>query len=169
MIEIVLVVVAVIGVAPVADNVHSTDHLADGEETNNLGGGNTSESKLLLAGIANPRNDVLEREVLEGGGVASSVNQRLEVGLEGSQVGRSHVLATEYQLSEFEADLRVIDRRGYQRVDKGNDLPGSSTDLPQSATETLSSVRDRRTSRRSDTGETLGGLRDSRGGSLTGL
>lgn len=91
MIEIVLVVVAVIGVAPVADNVHSTDHLADGEETNNLGGGNTSESKLLLAGIANPRNDVLEREVLEGGGVASSVNQRLEVGLEGSQVANMEV------------------------------------------------------------------------------
>lgn len=54
-------------------------------------------------------------------------------------------------------------------VDKGNDLPGSSTDLPQSATETLSSVGDRRTSRRSDAGETLGGLRGSRGGSLTGL
>jgi hypothetical protein len=85
------VVVAVIGVAPVADNVHSTDHLADSEETNNLGGGNASESKLLLVGIANPGNDVLGREVLEVGGVASSVNQRLEVSLEGSQVANIEV------------------------------------------------------------------------------
>jgi hypothetical protein len=87
LIEIIaLVVVAVIGVAPVADNVHSTDHLADSEETDNLSGGNASKSKLLLVGIANSGNDILGREVLEVGGVASSVNQRLEVSLEGSQV-----------------------------------------------------------------------------------
>jgi hypothetical protein len=74
--------------APVANNVHATDHLADGEESNDLGDGNTGESNLLGVGVANAGQEALGRghaEVLDSGRVAEDVDQGLEVGLEGGQ------------------------------------------------------------------------------------
>ena len=72
--------------APVADNVQATDHLADGEEAKDLGGGHTSQGKLLRASVAGTSQEVLGRgevEALDGGRVAGDVDQGLEVGLEG--------------------------------------------------------------------------------------
>lgn len=77
--------------APVSDNVHAADHLADGEEANDLGGGDTDEGNLLGVGVANAGQETLGRghaEVLDGGRVADDVNQGLEVGLEGGQGAR---------------------------------------------------------------------------------
>lgn len=74
--------------APVADNVHATDHLADGEEADDLGGGDTGEGELLGAGVADASQEVLGRgevDALEGGGVLGGVDQGLEVGLESGQ------------------------------------------------------------------------------------
>ncbi len=74
--------------APVADNVHATNHLADGEEANDLGGGNTDESDLLGVGVADTGQEGLGRghaEVLDGGRVLEDVDEGLEVWLEGGQ------------------------------------------------------------------------------------
>lgn len=78
----------VCSLATVADNVQTTDHFTDGEEPNNLGGGDTGQSDLLGAGVADAGQDTLGRgevQALEGGGVAGGVDQGLEVGLEGGQ------------------------------------------------------------------------------------
>lgn len=125
--------------APVANDVHAADHLADGEEANDLSGGNTDESNLLGVGVANAGQETLGRghaEVLDGGGVAEDVDQGLEVGLEGGQgtarnrqdvrsgtgvescgivrcdLRRRHFLATEHQLAELETNTGVVDGRG---------------------------------------------------------
>lgn len=74
--------------APVADNVHATNHLTDGEEANDLGGGNTEESDLLGVGVANAGQEALGRghaEVLDGGRVLEDVDEGLEVWLNGGQ------------------------------------------------------------------------------------
>jgi hypothetical protein len=77
----------VVNVSPVADNVHSTNDLADCEKTDNLRGGDTGQSDLLLVGIADAGKDILwgDGGVLEGSRVANSVDQRLKVGLESSR------------------------------------------------------------------------------------
>lgn len=77
--------VSVCGLAPVADNVHATDHLADGEEADDLSGGDTGEGELLGAGVADASQPVLGRgevDALKGGRVLGGVDQGLEVGLE---------------------------------------------------------------------------------------
>jgi hypothetical protein len=75
--------------ATVSDNVHATDDLTNGEEANDLSGGNTGESQLLGAGVANTGEESRGRgEVLESGGV---VDEGLEVGLESGQVARRFV------------------------------------------------------------------------------
>lgn len=68
---------AVRGLPLVADNVHSTDHLADGKETDNLGSSDTGQGDLLRVCVADAGEDVLggTSQGLEGGG--------LKVGLEG--------------------------------------------------------------------------------------
>lgn len=74
--------------APVANNVHATDHLTDGEETKDLGSGNTNQSELLRAGVAGTGQEVLGRgevKALDGGRVAGDIDQGLEVGLESGQ------------------------------------------------------------------------------------
>lgn len=74
--------------APVSDNVHTADHLTNGEEANDLGSGDTDESNLLGVGVANAGQEALGRgqaEVLDGGRVADDIDQGLEVGLEGGQ------------------------------------------------------------------------------------
>lgn len=94
-------VTVVLRVAPVADNVHSADHFADGEESDNLRNGDTGQSELLLVGVADASDDILRGDevgVLEGGGVAESIDQRLEVRLEGNQVPKNEVLAKESRL-----------------------------------------------------------------------
>lgn len=119
---------AVSRLAAVSNNVHATDDLANGEEANDLSGGDTGDGQLLGASVA----DTGEKsrgggEGLEGGGVA---DEGLEVGLESSQVAKrcvrlkkgqmrtdvdlrgSHVLATEHQLAELNADLGVVQSRG---------------------------------------------------------
>jgi hypothetical protein len=81
-------VVSVRGVAPVANNLESAEHLAHGEETNNLGGDNADlleGSRVHIAdavheglGVFRGRGAVDEcRRVLE------SLGHRLEVGLNG--------------------------------------------------------------------------------------
>lgn len=69
------------GLSLVADNVHSADHLADGEESDEFRSGDTSQGDLLCAGIADAGQDGLGgvAQVLERGGVGKT----LEVGLEG--------------------------------------------------------------------------------------
>jgi hypothetical protein len=72
----------------VADDVHPADHLADGEETDDLRRGDASQSDLLGVGIADAGQDGLGRagQVLQVGGV----DETLEVGLEGDHApGRS--------------------------------------------------------------------------------
>jgi hypothetical protein len=74
--------------APVSNDVHAADHLADGEEANDLSSGNTEESDLLGVGVANAGQEALRRgnaKVLDGGRVAEDIDQGLEVGLEGGQ------------------------------------------------------------------------------------
>lgn len=78
-------VLSVRNLPPVADNVHSSDNLADSEETKNLSGGDTGKCDLLGVGTADAVQDVLRREGA-GRGVAGGVKEVLEVGLEGSQV-----------------------------------------------------------------------------------
>lgn len=68
---------------PVADKVHSSDDLTNGEETNNLGGSDTSQSDLLGAGVADTRQDVKGRAA---GWAAGGGEEVLVVGLEGGQV-----------------------------------------------------------------------------------
>lgn len=128
--------------APVTDKVETTDHFTNGEETDDLGGGDTGEGELLRAGVADAGQEVLGGgQALDSGGVLGGVDQGLEVGLEGGgrAVGigmvrswermdgnsmaeaeaegrgllrRSHVLATEHQLAELNADLGVVESRG---------------------------------------------------------
>jgi hypothetical protein len=76
-----------LNVSPVADNVHPTDDLADCEKSDNLRGGDTGQSDLLLVGVTDAGKDILwgDGGVLEGCRVANSVDQRLEVGLESSR------------------------------------------------------------------------------------
>lgn len=116
---------------PVADKVHSSDDLTNGEETNNLGGSDTDQSDLLGAGVANAGQDVGGRAARWAAGGGEKV---LVVGLEGGHVAiidvsgrfffrclhsrqeslrRRHVLATEHQLAELKSDSRVVDGRGY--------------------------------------------------------
>lgn len=72
--------------ATVTNNVHATDHLANSEEANDLGGSDTGEGELLRAGIADRGEDSRGGgEGLEGSRVA---DEGLEVGLEGGQVAR---------------------------------------------------------------------------------
>lgn len=68
---------------PVADKVHSSNDLTNGEETNNLGGSDTSQSDLLGAGVADTRQDVKGRAA---GWAAGGGEEVLVVGLEGGQV-----------------------------------------------------------------------------------
>lgn len=68
---------------PVADKVHSSNNLTNGEETNNLGGSDTSQSDLLGAGVADTRQDVKGRAA---GWAAGGGEEVLVVGLEGGQV-----------------------------------------------------------------------------------
>lgn len=77
--------VAMVGrLSLVADNVHPTDHLADREETDHLSKGDTRESDVLGAGVADAGHDGLGRsDGLEGSGVARGIDEGLEVGLEG--------------------------------------------------------------------------------------
>lgn len=73
----------------VANDVHPTDHLTDSEESNDLCGGDTSESNLLLVGIADAGQNALTRwdvKVLDGSGIAGGIDKRLEVRLECGQV-----------------------------------------------------------------------------------
>lgn len=129
--------VVVSDLAAVTNQVHATDDLANSEETNHLGGGDTDQSELLGASVADTGEEVCGRDVqgLQGSRVAGSVDQRLEVGLESGQVTeyqvrikwserrvqvrnleanirRSHVLATENQLAELETDTGVVDGGG---------------------------------------------------------
>ena len=69
--------------SPVADKVHSSDDLADGEETNNLGGSDTGQSDLLRAGVADAGQDVGGRAA---GWAAGGGEKVLVVGLEGGHV-----------------------------------------------------------------------------------
>lgn len=83
--------------APVADNVHATDHLANSEETNDLSSSDTGEGQLLGAGVTDAGQEALGRrevEALDGGRVAGDVDQGLEVGLEGGQSTGYPVLDT---------------------------------------------------------------------------
>lgn len=83
--------------APVADNVHATDHLANSEETKDLSSSDTGKGQLLGAGVADKGQEALGRrdvEALDGGGVAGDVDQGLEVGLEGGQSTGYPVLDT---------------------------------------------------------------------------
>lgn len=80
---------AVSSLSAVSNNVHATDHLANGEEANDLSDGDTGESQLLGASVA----DTGEKsrgggEGLESGGVA---DEGLEVGLESGQVAKRRV------------------------------------------------------------------------------
>jgi hypothetical protein len=119
--------VRVRSLAAVTNQVHATDDLTNGEEANDFSGGDTGKGKLLGASIANTGKDGRgRREVLEGGGVG---DEGLEVGLESGQVAvndvrlgaksvecginlrRSHVLATEHQFAELNADLGIVDGR----------------------------------------------------------
>jgi len=87
--------VAVRSLASVADNVHATDHLTDGEEADDLGGSDTGEGELLGAGVADASQEVLGRgedDAPEGGRVLEGVGQGLEVGLEGGQGTRDGLL-----------------------------------------------------------------------------
>ena len=68
---------------PVADKVHSSDDLTNGEETNNLGGSDTDQSDLLGAGVANAGKDVGGRAARWAAGGSEKV---LVVGLEGGHV-----------------------------------------------------------------------------------
>jgi hypothetical protein len=67
--------------APVPNDVTATNDLAEGEETDHLGGGNADESQFLVAHVANPIDKRLRRreEVPELGGVAERIDQRLVV------------------------------------------------------------------------------------------
>lgn len=70
-------------VPPVTDNVPSADHLANGEETDDLGEGDTSQGNLLGIGVADPGQDGLGSagKILQVGGV----DERPEEGLEGGK------------------------------------------------------------------------------------
>lgn len=75
------------GLSPVSHNLSPADHLTDRPESQNLSGRHAVESQLLPVpvGVANAGYDlsrVGEVDVLEGGGVAEGVEQRLEVRLE---------------------------------------------------------------------------------------
>lgn len=75
--------------APVSNKVETTDDLADSEETDHLGGGDTGEGHLLRAGVADAGQEVLGRgQALDSGGVLGGVDQGLEVGLEGGHVAK---------------------------------------------------------------------------------
>lgn len=67
----------------IADKVHPTDHLADREESDHLSKGDTRESDVPGAGVADAGHDGLgRRDSPEGGGVARGVEKGLEVGLD---------------------------------------------------------------------------------------
>lgn len=68
---------------PVADKVHSSDDLTNGEETNNLGGSDTGQSDILGAGVADTGQDVGGRA---GRWAAGGGDKVLVVGLEGGHV-----------------------------------------------------------------------------------
>ena len=72
----------VCGLAPVADDVHATNHLPDSEKTNDLRSSDAGQGDLLLIGVANPGQEVLGRvkiDTFDGGRVAGDIGQGLEV------------------------------------------------------------------------------------------
>lgn len=78
----------VANIPSVSDNLHSANHLADGEETQDLGGGDTDDGPRLAVHAAEG-NGAGEPAEFRGqcGGLAEGGDDRAEVLLEGS--GRS--------------------------------------------------------------------------------
>lgn len=75
--------------SPVAHDVESSNDFADGEESKDFSGSDTVESQVLLVGAAQTTQKALgggNVHVAEVGRVAENVDDRLEVGLESSQV-----------------------------------------------------------------------------------
>lgn len=117
----------------IAHNLHPSDHCANRPETEKLCTNNTSLSKLLSVDVAgrvdNCHGIVRTDSGEEGAWVAEGVGERCQVGLElghrtswslvsllshaRPHIRRSHLLALEGQLGQFEADTAVVDGRWY--------------------------------------------------------
>jgi hypothetical protein len=79
-------------IASVANNLHSTNHLTNSEETQNLANDNSTGSELCAVEITNGGDDVGLAE--EEGWVREALDEALEVGLEGGDLSRSYVSAS---------------------------------------------------------------------------
>lgn len=77
----------------ISNDLTAANDLADSEETDDFGSGDTNQSPALGAKAACSAKDALGRKanVLKGRGVANSVDQRLEVRLEGGDASVSIV------------------------------------------------------------------------------
>jgi hypothetical protein len=81
------------GLSLISNDLTAANDLADSEEPDDFGSGNTNQSPLLGAKPACPAEETLGRKakVLEGRRVANGVDQGLEVRLEGGDVSVSIV------------------------------------------------------------------------------
>lgn len=114
------------GVASVADQLHAAQHLADGEEAEDLAEDDEAGDELHVGEVAQGGNGRLGEE---GGGVLHVLDELLVVGLEGGErpaglaralteirlrvnLRRAHLLALENELGELSSDARVVDDHG---------------------------------------------------------
>jgi len=109
--------VAVCGLAVVANNLHSSDHGANGEKAKNFCAYNAELGKLLSVDVADGverGNGIVGADAVdERGRLAEGVGHGCEVGLELCDRGRSHLLALDGELGELETDATVVDGRWY--------------------------------------------------------
>lgn len=126
--------VSVRGVAPVANDLESADHLADGEETDHLGGDDADlpEGGGVLVPYAGEEGLGVVGDrgaVEESGRVLDALGERLEVALDGLDgafdllvsvasgadgfvtwgLRRSHVAAADNDLAELTDDAAVVE------------------------------------------------------------
>lgn len=155
------------GLAVVADELETADHLADGEEAEALSEENTSSGDLCPGDVA----DVLEGSASLGEERAGldGLDEVLKVGLEGGDGGRSHALAPEDNAAKLSSDLAVVDDEGGLALNEGNELAGAATDATEGAGEALGVFGKSRASGGADAGETFGGLGRELGGLSSSL
>jgi len=67
---------------PVSDNLHTSNHLSDGEEANDFGSNDTSSGKFFARDIPDPRQNGLRRKSTGSGGGLVVESSRVSSGVD---------------------------------------------------------------------------------------
>jgi len=107
--------------AVVSDNLHPTDHCADGEESEDFRAHDGDLGQLLAVDVADAAEDAFGCGAAggragarqDGAGVAGGVDDGLQVRLKLRDGWRSHLLALENDFGELQSNTRVVDSWWY--------------------------------------------------------